>query len=498
MRWSPAEGVEYSGIIVSEAPESAAALMARGIPVESAGEGQYVEIMEIAPGSTCTRTIGRRLTDRSGRVPRGQAVSRPSWNDLAAEPSGTVPPTTPTATLAADPYGTTPPPASTSVFTQHAQEEEPTKFNVADHFHIAKKLDKGKLVKAAVASVMTPAVMNPGFIDTASTKIIVSAAATGLQERLRQLILTRYKDFLAPDSIAKKQPTGADRIRIALVNLTGEKLHHPEYAGWGSTVNQTGASVPKILAYYALFQLHFDLQHLIETNNTKSKADLLKSAEGHWKKTSFAGRPKLDYFFDFTEASGAPLKIALKSRFVDPGEKVNLDCFAANVIENLGFEWIGSVAKQSGLHLEGFGGLWLSTSYKCGRPRIARWNASPVPMVRGCRSSNLSGHVISALSLATFYTLLAQVRLTDEVHSRLLEGWLSRGCVISGGVRPHLESLSLTRGAFKCGANVGTCAHDTMFVEHPHARFVAIMLNEALDKFPHGEMIKDLDALVQS
>src|SRR5688572_9559663 len=119
-RWSPSEGVQYSGIIVSDEPESAESLIARGIPVESAGQGQYVEILEIAPGTIRTRNIGRRLAHISGRVPRGQSVSRPSWNQPAVPAAGTAPTADPygympapgayVAAPPAGPYGQTPPP----------------------------------------------------------------------------------------------------------------------------------------------------------------------------------------------------------------------------------------------------------------------------------------------------------------------------------------------------------------------------------------------------
>ena len=107
-RRSPSEGIEYTGIVVSEAPETAEALLGRGIPVESAGAGMYVETLEIEPGSSRTRTIGRRLTDSSGRVPRGQSLGRPSWNEPPAEPTagGSAVPTAP----AGQPYGWTAPP----------------------------------------------------------------------------------------------------------------------------------------------------------------------------------------------------------------------------------------------------------------------------------------------------------------------------------------------------------------------------------------------------
>jgi hypothetical protein len=93
VRSSPAEGVAYSAVVLSNSVESAADLIARGISVERAGAGGYVEVLELGDHRGAGRPVGRRLTDGSGRVPSGQALLRAghgvrpgrTYEDLARE-----------------------------------------------------------------------------------------------------------------------------------------------------------------------------------------------------------------------------------------------------------------------------------------------------------------------------------------------------------------------------------------------------------------------------
>src|SRR5437763_879102 len=76
IRSSRGEGIEYSGVVMSETVETPADLMARGIPVEYAGAGGYVEVRELAGGGARSRSVGRRLIDSAGRLPQGQRLVR--------------------------------------------------------------------------------------------------------------------------------------------------------------------------------------------------------------------------------------------------------------------------------------------------------------------------------------------------------------------------------------------------------------------------------------
>lgn len=86
VRSAPLPGGQYSAVIVSEHPESRWSLLDRGVQVEPGGSGWFVQVVEIPLGGGAPQTIGRRLTDGSGRVPRYQTVLRPTTpHDPAAE-----------------------------------------------------------------------------------------------------------------------------------------------------------------------------------------------------------------------------------------------------------------------------------------------------------------------------------------------------------------------------------------------------------------------------
>jgi endonuclease/exonuclease/phosphatase family metal-dependent hydrolase len=69
-------GARYAAVVLSARPERRADLQSRGVPVECAGEGWYVEVAEASPGGGAPRSIGRCFADASGRAPRGQQVLR--------------------------------------------------------------------------------------------------------------------------------------------------------------------------------------------------------------------------------------------------------------------------------------------------------------------------------------------------------------------------------------------------------------------------------------
>lgn len=77
-------GNVHSAVVLSGA-ESAESLRARGVPVECAGGGTYVQVMEIPYGGGTPRVVGRRLTDAWGRVPRGETILRPARTRMPLE-----------------------------------------------------------------------------------------------------------------------------------------------------------------------------------------------------------------------------------------------------------------------------------------------------------------------------------------------------------------------------------------------------------------------------
>jgi subtilisin family serine protease len=76
VRSAPMSGGRYLAVVLDQ-PEPWTSLMRRGVPVETIGPGDFVQVVEIPPGGGPPQTIGRRLTTEYGRVPRYQSVLRP-------------------------------------------------------------------------------------------------------------------------------------------------------------------------------------------------------------------------------------------------------------------------------------------------------------------------------------------------------------------------------------------------------------------------------------
>jgi phosphatidylserine/phosphatidylglycerophosphate/cardiolipin synthase-like enzyme len=83
VRSSRAQGVHSTFVVVSD-PELRGELALRGVPLEAGSGGLYVEVAEAPVEGGALRSVGRRLTDSWGRVPRGQAVLRISSRSIPA------------------------------------------------------------------------------------------------------------------------------------------------------------------------------------------------------------------------------------------------------------------------------------------------------------------------------------------------------------------------------------------------------------------------------
>jgi hypothetical protein len=172
----------------------------------------------------------------------------------------------------------------------------PQNLKLGEHFHIPKRLPDGKV---GTPTRLVQQNMNPGFISLLTDDLLIDRRIDGLQTRLDNLIKTKYAKFLTTKSTTQESAKETDRIKVALVDLTGTKLFKPEFAGWGEKTATDGASVPKICALYAVHQLHFDLNHLAANNSILRKEDLIKAANASWKKIGFSSMPRIDELFNF-------------------------------------------------------------------------------------------------------------------------------------------------------------------------------------------------------
>jgi hypothetical protein len=338
--------------------------------------------------------------------------------------------------------------------------------------------------------------LDPGFLD-ASGELKTGA----LHDSLKQL-LAGNPAF---------RPGAGGTLRVALVDLTGSKLLHPEVAGSGSTVAVDGASCPKVAALYAAFQLRNDLKHVAAAEKIKTTAELVRIMTDRWK--GIAGAPRLDLFLyrltnppdlEFTaEVDGAVDNI------IDQ-KKAN---FAARIlIDAVGFPYIASLMWQSGLRHPTRGGLWLTTNYAGG----ASWRSPSKPP-----PAPVFGHNATALSLATFFTLLAQGRLARSGLPRTIKTALSTAswftgmlpsATIASKVGLLLKCLRFGpkmkdgkpiivngRPVQECKDSIATHVHEAALIENEGFRYAVAIMTTGI---PTGvsllqRLIGELDGLIR-
>jgi hypothetical protein len=351
----------------------------------------------------------------------------------------------------------------------------PRGLTLLDHFHSPKRPHPtipGQFVTGSVAKLDVKD-MNPGFIDS-NDQLITDTSGDGLQTCLRKLITTQFQNYLG--NRLNTAPSASDRLRVALVDLTGPKITKPDFAGWGSTIAMYGASAPKILAVYAAHQLRADLRQLAASRNITDGKTLEKVALQNWKFKSHL--PNLVWLFDIRNWAGHPdtLNFTAAARRTFQGIMHNAE--AGELIIKVGFPYIASVTWQSGLYHPSRGGLWLTSSYGKGQ-----WGGNPV---RGVHSPN-----ITALSAATYFTLLVQGRLVDDASSNEIKTSLRGGCVTG------LFPTGLGVVASKCGI-WSDYLHDCALIVRGGIRYVVA----GLTRTRHGEfskytqLFRELDKLI--
>jgi hypothetical protein len=318
-----------------------------------------------------------------------------------------------------------------------------------------KKVKRGKIVR------LSPEQMNPGFISMRFGEpgsVVLDYGKNGLQPCLEKA-LAWHPLLLADDKPGI--PSRCDRVRVALVNLTGSRWFTPDLALWGGTYPMEAASIGKLLAAYALFQLRFDLRVLAALKNATDRTKLITAARDHWG-TAFrpAHHPALGELFAWDNWDGKPQTLAFSNRTrqrLDGALRCNDNCAVGRLMVQIGFPFIGSVALQSGLwEPTSRGGLWLSANF-VGKSRVLtgcpppescagvsrRWSENPVRAPKPLFPSNAT-----ALSVATFYTLLSQFRLPDPASSLEMMTLLAGGCVTT----PFKQIITAKKLiAMKCG-----------------------------------------------
>jgi len=396
------------------------------------------------------------------------------------------------------------------------------------HFHWCKYMP-GELAFPPAYQTMTPDNMNPGFIEPLTDTLLPDKSPGGLQQRLDELLET-------PSFRNVK-----NRIKVALVDLTGKKLFDPDFAGWNETEPPTrGASLVKIAVLYALHQLRFDLEvtAIFGSDNARkpltSKKELIKVASDRWaiEDVPKESQPLVEELFDFPEDPPNPVKVRLKRA---PQTEGLLCCiyhencnWAADVlIHKLGFPYLASVLWQSGLYSPKRGGLWIQgplslrqfcEDRSCFYDGIQTQCQTVGPITRRSHPVKIEGrkfpvtflHNVTALSAATFFTLMGQGRLPDVGTSNRMVGELNASCKFFLGNQAcigfDINQLSLSTG--KCGDDLLNNKHDAVLirreVQGKTICYVAAMLttgipgNNTQVKCFFGRFLTDLDKIIQS
>jgi hypothetical protein len=236
-----------------------------------------------------------------------------------------------------------------------------------------------------------------------------------------------------------------------------------------------GASSPKILALYAAYQLRMDLRNIATSQGISNGKILEKTALQTWK---LRGGPNLEWLFKIRKWAGNPNTLDFSPEAREAFRGIMHNEHAGDLIIKVGFPFIASVTWQSGLFHPSRSGLWLTSSYGKGQ-----WGNNPI---KGVHSAN-----ITALSAATYFTLLAQGRLVDDASSSEIKMWLRGGCFT--WLFP--ESLGLV--ASKCGI-WSDYLHDCALIVRGSIRYVVVGLTRT-QRSKHAkytQLFLELDKLI--
>jgi hypothetical protein len=387
------------------------------------------------------------------------------------------------------------------------------------HQHVSRTCADGKsFTSAASPTTMTRSAMHPGFFRADG----FHEFDTVLHAKLQNLLLDtpKYAVMLADESKKKRDPSAGDRVRVALVDLTGDKICKPGYADWGSTFPITGGSAVKIAMLYAAYQLLFDLNEMARTSGLKTAAELKKKADEVW--SQLICPPDLDWLGEFD--SKGPTVRAKASKNLDLHLKQlviaafsNSSVGRANqLIMRLGFEYVASVLWQSGLRHSRTQGLWVRNTYqqasisakvdpKCnyktrhktpdGERERVLWYQDP---------TDDTEFSLTALSVVTFFTLLAQRRLVNEPASVAMEALLAKGWTSPSTKFPSIPGMKIR--ATKCGLT-SDVMHIAMLRESTSGtrrnRYALAVLVRRKDQLGGKTMaflhsfVKDMDKLIK-
>jgi hypothetical protein len=379
---------------------------------------------------------------------------------------------------------------------------QPGYLKLLPHFFVpSKPISGGKgWISTNAVNPLTVGALNPGFIDPVDHSLMLDGKLDPDLKSLVAKLQSNQAPFDREPYITFRRRNG--KVRIALVNLSAlPQLTSPRLAEFASGTQTYAGSLAKIAALYAAYQLKFDLNVTTTTNPatfTQNRLNALKK------------------IFDVTNASGASssLKFDFNNSFRQALDTICKNCDATYVIGSLGFTFMASALWQSGLYDCRRGGVWLGATYGAcrGVPRSS-WHSDPI---------GHTSHGATALSVATYFTLLVQKRLIDSasslgiianlirnrVHCRSFfqEGLSAAGKFVFDSSNPAVSDLAVSKIGIYYSHDQPEYYHEGAVIRRRHngrtLRYVVAVLTQAkpaTERIGHRvlyDLIQHLDELV--
>jgi len=260
-----------------------------------------------------------------------------------------------------------------------------------------------------------PDQLNPGYFYSATHGLIRDPNLDKKLKALMAKLLARTAPF--DSEPFKTFVDKGGKFRVALVDLSTDfKLVFPEIAEFNSTHVTQGASLAKIGLLYAAFQHWIDLNVQGRMDPKSMTADRVR---------------KLKTIYDVIQDRHSPvLTFAFNADFRQALDGICSNCDASKISRSLGLSYVNSALWQSGLYDCRWGGIWLGGHYNEWDNKSKKWECDKDPYFfkgnctsEGCHRDPKGGHfsAVTALSVATFFTLLAQGRLINEQSSQALK-----------------------------------------------------------------------------
>ncbi len=356
------------------------------------------------------------------------------------------------------------------------------------HYTTVKQVNSsGKLAVTGVAE-MNISNMNPGYFDAGNNLV----ANPGLQKALASLVTSKYKNYAKGSS-----PSANDRLSIALVDLSGNKINAPQYAGWGSTVARYPASTAKMAILYGVIQLRFDLENYFKANGVTNTADISKWLGNFQKEYKLPGS-QLNWskLFIYENYSSGAIKVKtsadLFTTLINAFEK-NDNGAASKLLHSISYPYLASALMQSGITHPVNGGLWLVNDYGgYNRP----WTNRP-----SVKFNTSGSHNATALSCATYFTLMAQGRLINDASSTAISNILNKACSFFWTAAAK-AAIDVTGDVpTKCGV-WSKYKSDVILINYKNGKckYVACVLSDLAGDatFKLDEMLIDFDTLIRA